>query len=86
MDDAIDRDSRALPISLEIDAALVAYQLQLDVAEFRRLMDQRKITVLCERGVGEDSGTYRASFYYGTRCARLVVDSDGNPVAAVAPD
>lgn len=85
MADAIDRDSR-LPISLEIDAALVAYQLQLDVAEFRRLMEQRKIAVLCERGVGEDSGTYRASFYYGERSARLVVDGEGNPVAAVAPD
>ena len=86
MADVIGSHSRASPISLEIEAALVANQLQLDVAEFRRLMEQRKIAVLCERGIGEDSGTYRASFYHGSRCARLVVDSDGRPIAAVAPD
>jgi hypothetical protein len=51
--------------AIEIDAALVAPRLGLTVAEFRQLMDQRRITVLCERGVGEDAGRYRASFYYG---------------------
>lgn len=82
----IDGHSGASPI-LEIEAALVANQLQLDVAEFRRLMEQRKITVLCERGIGEDVGTYRASFYYGQRRARLVVGSDGRPIdEAAAPD
>ena len=63
-----------------VDAALVAAGLGLEVAEFRRLMDQRKITVLCERGTGPDAGLYRASFYHGGKRVRLVVDRDGNPV------
>jgi hypothetical protein len=45
--------------AIEIDAALVAPRLGLTVAEFRQLMDQRRITVLSERGVGEDTGRYR---------------------------
>ncbi len=65
---------------VEIDAALVADGLDLDVEEFRRLMEQRRISVLCERGTGEDAGLYRASFYYGERRVRLVVDASGNPV------
>jgi len=70
------------PISLDIDGALVAREIGLEVAEFRRLMDEGKIAVLCERGTGEDAGRYRASFYYGERRARLVVDSRGRPVSS----
>ena len=62
---------------IEIDAALVAPRLGLALAEFRQLMEQRRITVLCEMGVGEDAGRYRASFYYGDRRVRLVVDAAG---------
>lgn len=66
---------------VEIDGALVARALDLEVEEFRRLMEDRRISVLCERGVGEDEGLYRASFYYGERRARMVVDANGTPVA-----
>ena len=66
---------------LEIDGALVAHAMGLDVAAFRQLMDDGKIAVLCERGTGEDAGTWRASFYYGGRRARFVVDAQGNPLA-----
>lgn len=65
---------------VEIDARLIAGQLELDLATFRRLMDQGRIAVLCERGVGEDAGRYRASFYHAGRRARLVVDETGRPV------
>ncbi|MBJ7573889.1 DUF6522 family protein [Luteimonas sp. MC1828] len=65
--------------SVEIDAALVARELELEVEAFRQLMADGKISVLCERGTGEDAGLYRASFYHGTRRARLVVDAAGRP-------
>ena len=74
------RIGSALNPQIEIDAALVALALDLEVAEFRRLMEQGRIATLCERGVGEDAGLYRASFYYGDRRARLVVDAGGTPV------
>ena len=65
-------------ISVEIDATIIAAGLELAVARFRQLMEQGKVSVLCERGIGEDEGLYRASFYHGGKRVRLVVDSDGN--------
>ena len=44
---------------------------------FRELMAQRKVAILCERGTGDDAGLYRATFYYGKRRLRLVVDEQG---------
>ena len=66
---------------IEIDATLVAAAFALRVDVFRQLMNDRKITVLCERGTGDDTGRFRASFYHqGTR-VRLVVDASGQPVS-----
>ncbi|MGJ4730098.1 DUF6522 family protein [Luteimonas sp. SDU101] len=70
----------ALNPQIEIDGALVAAALDMEPGEFRRLMAERRISVLCERGTGEDEGLYRASFYYGDRRARLVVDASGTPI------
>lgn len=47
------------------------------MADFRRLMDTGKVTVLCERGTGDDSGCYRASFYHAGQRARFVRDRSG---------
>ena len=63
---------------LEIDGAMVARAIGLDVEAFRQLMADGKIAVLCERGTGEDAGTWRASFYYGAQRARFVVDASGH--------
>ena len=67
--------------SIEVAAARIAPGLGLDVAAFRRLMADRKVTVLCERGTGEDAGLWRASFYLGDHRVRLVVDAEGNVLA-----
>lgn len=67
--------------SIEVDAARIAPGLGLEVAAFRRLMADRKITVLCERGTGEDAGRWRASFYFDGRRVRLVVDAGGHVLA-----
>ena len=68
--------------AVEVDGALVARGLGLALEDFRRLMEQRRITLLCELGTGADAGLYRASFYYEDRRVRLVVDAEGNPVPA----
>lgn len=79
MDDNDSRPDTASPASpqIEIDGALVARDLGLEVGRFRELMAQRKIAVLCERGTGDDAGLYRATFYYGSKRVRLVVDEQG---------
>jgi hypothetical protein len=66
-----------VPPSIEIEGSVVARALGMDVDVFKQLMTDRKITMLCERGTGTDSGRYRASFYHGNRRVRLVVDEDG---------
>jgi len=82
--------SKTIPLELnpvravEVDGALVARGLGLEVEAFRKLMDDRQVTVLCERGTGEDAGLYRASFYYAGKRVRLVVDADGRPVPGQA--
>src|SRR5688572_1593182 len=65
----------------EVEGAVVAQQLGLEVPEFRRMMESGRIVVLCERGVGDDTGTYRASFYFGKRRARLVLDHRGRVIS-----
>ncbi len=62
---------------IEIEGGIVARSLGMEIAVFRQLMEDSKITVLCERGTGEDTGRYRASFYYGNRRVRLLVDQHG---------
>ena len=85
MADAIPMKVVGRPPDIEIEAGLVAPGLELGLEEFRELMSQGRIGVLCERGTGEDSGLYRASFYHGGRRVRLVVDRSGHPVAAATP-
>ncbi len=60
-----------------IDGAPIARALGLDKDAFFRLLAQRKIDRLCERGTGEDTGRWRASFYHGHKRVRVVVDRDG---------
>lgn len=62
---------------IDIDGSLVARTLGLEVEHFRKLMADGKISVLCERGTGEDAGRYRASFYYGGKRARFLLDESG---------
>lgn len=63
--------------SIEIDGDRVAAGLDLPVDTFRQLMKDRKISVLCERGIDEDAGLYRARFYYGPQRFRTVVNARG---------
>lgn len=73
---------RTPKINIDIDGALVAATLDLDVAEFRQLMKDSKIAVLCERGTEEDAGRYRASFYYRDRRARFIIDESGHIISS----
>lgn len=66
--------------SVDIDGALVARELGLETEAFRQLMEDRKVSVLCERGIGADAGLYRATFYFQDRRFRAVVESSGRIV------
>jgi Family of unknown function (DUF6522) len=49
-------------------------------------MREGKITVLCERGVNEDAGRYRLTFFYENRRFRLIVDEEGNAIRGSTVD
>ena len=62
---------------IEIDAEIVADGLGLDPAVLHQHMREGRVTSLCERGVGEDEGRWRLTFFSGNRRLRLVVDAAG---------
>ena len=66
--------------TLRIDAAVIGQGLNVEPSLVQILMREGKITALCERGVDEDAGRYRLTFFYQHRRFRLVVDEEGNAV------
>lgn len=66
--------------TLTIDAAVIGRGLNVEPSLVQVRMREGKITVLSERGVDEDAGRYRLTFFYENRRFRLVVDEEGNAV------
>ncbi len=60
-----------------VDAAIVAEGLNIDPATVLEAMRQGQITSRCERGIDEDAGRNRLTFFHGSRLLRLVIDEDG---------
>jgi hypothetical protein len=66
--------------TLTIDAAVIGRGLNVEPSLVQVRMREGKITVLSERGVDEDAGRYRLTFFYENRRFRLVVDEEANVV------
>jgi hypothetical protein len=66
--------------SIDFDAALIAADLGLDGSGVLKAMRDRRLTAVCKRGVEEDAGRYRVTFYHGNTRLRLIVDADGQIV------
>ena len=60
-----------------IEARLLGDLFKVEPAAIPALMRGGVLTGVCERGVGEDDGKYRLSFFYGSRRVRLNVDAAG---------
>lgn len=71
---------------IEIDAALIAQGLGLSVTQMEELMRTGAITSRSERGVGEDAGLHRLTFFHKGRRLRLTVDSEGRVLRRTAID
>lgn len=61
-----------------VDAALLAEGFGMDPELVLPALRERRITSLCERGVDEDAGRNRLSFFFGRQRLRLVIDEAGN--------
>jgi Family of unknown function (DUF6522) len=66
--------------ALRIDGTVIGQGLNVEPSLVQVRMREGKITVLCERGVDEDAGRYRISFFHENRRFRLVVDEEGNAI------
>ena len=63
--------------SIVVDATLVADGLGVDPSSVPARIRDGVITAICERGVDDDAGLYRMTFFRGGYRVRLVVDSGG---------
>jgi Family of unknown function (DUF6522) len=63
--------------AIQIDASIIGQHLGLEPVEVRRLMHEGKLTSRCERGVDEDAGRFRLTFFHENRRLRLITDNTG---------
>jgi hypothetical protein len=71
---------------ISVDATLIGRSLGIDEALVQGLMREGEITSLCERGVDEDAGTYRLTFFHRNRRARLIISPSGNIIRRSSVD
>jgi hypothetical protein len=60
-----------------VDADVLADAFALPRAEVQRRMASGAITSRCEKGVEEDAGRWRLTFFHAGRALRLTVDGGG---------
>ena len=63
--------------SFHVAAEAVASGLGVAPADVPELLRTGRITSLCEKGLDEDAGSYRLTFFHGNRRLRLMVDERG---------
>jgi hypothetical protein len=64
--------------TFNVDAALISDGLRVEAPLLLALMREGLITGRCERGMDQDAGRYRLTFYYDKRSVRLTVDEKGD--------
>ncbi|WP_188854760.1 DUF6522 family protein [Aureimonas glaciei] len=74
------------PDAFQVDAGVIAASLGIEAAAVHSLMRDGQITSTCERGVGDDDGRYRLTFFLGNRRLRLIVDEAGTIVKSSTID
>jgi hypothetical protein len=69
-----------------VDAALIGELLQVPATSEPVLMREGRITSACERGIGDDEGEFRLTFFHRNRRARLITDLAGRLLRRSAVD
>jgi hypothetical protein len=66
--------------AVRVDAVTIGAGLGVEPSVVHAKIREGKITSLCERGVDEDAGRYRLTFFLENRRFRLIVDERGNAI------
>ena len=74
--DKIDFDGQ----SFSVDASLIAKSFGIGLEHVQPLMREGKITSRCERGIDEDAGRFRLTFFHERRNLSFIVDESGEIV------
>ncbi|MCA9239640.1 MAG: hypothetical protein KDA37_05560 [Planctomycetales bacterium] len=61
-----------------VDVAVLADGLGVEAADMYSLIRQGKLTSKFEKGLGEDAGRCRLTFWLGAKRFRILVDAQGN--------
>jgi uncharacterized protein DUF6522 len=72
--------------AIRIDAAILAEGFAIPPARVHHLLRKGKITSLCERGIDEDAGRHRLTFFHRNRRLRLVTDAAGSIIERSVTD
>ena len=72
--------------AIQVDVAMVAKGLRIELSFVHESMRDGTITTLCERGIDEDEGHHRLTFFSENRRFRPVIDEGGNVVQSSAVD
>ena len=62
--------------AIVVDAEVIGKALDIDKNMVQPLMREGKIATLSERGIDDDAGTHRLTFFYDRCRARLIVNDD----------
>jgi hypothetical protein len=63
--------------TIQVDASVLGEGLGVEPSHVPELLRRGAITSRCERGIGEDEGRFRLTFFHDGRRLRLVVDAAG---------
>ncbi len=66
--------------AIEIDAVVIAKGLGIDPDVVQEQMQAGTITSLCERGVDDDAGTFRLSFFTAHKRLRVIGNEAGEVI------
>ena len=72
--------------AMRVDATIVADGLGVAATLLLERMRDGRITSLCEKGVDEDCGRFRLTFFFENRRFSLVVDDSGTIIQRSAID
>lgn len=73
----MDRRATILTSGFELDAAVVAAVFRISPEEIMSRIRDGTLTTQCEKGIDEDQGRHRLTFYLASRQARFVIDETG---------
>jgi hypothetical protein len=62
---------------ISVDANLIAEGFDIEPSAVQDFVRAGTLTSLCERGIDQDVGRYRLSFFYEGRRLRLIVNCEG---------